>query len=116
MFGSDPKVAMVLRELQATKGWPFDPATDEVFVKDLMSQFPRLDLPEEVRKYRAWLYDYDGKKKVRHRARFRNWCRNAGRGWPGKDRGTAAAQGRGDRSTPRTAADHGPTSDRLEQW
>jgi hypothetical protein len=67
----------VLDELWRVAGWPKDPAKDEAFVRELRRQFPQVDLVEESRRWALWMLDKAPKGKVRHRDRFRNWCKGA---------------------------------------
>ena len=44
---------------------------------NIKNQYPKIDLLEEARAWQVWMLDFDKKKKINHRARFRNWCKKA---------------------------------------
>jgi len=119
LFSSDSEVVEQICEvLQSVKGYPFDPAKDLPFVRDLVEQYPMLDVLGEIRQWRAWMLDYQTTKKVRHRARIEAWLRRAEQwrrdGGGGQRRGTAPAPGL--RGRPEGATAFGDTSTGLERW
>lgn len=89
----DDPVDPILAELWRVPGWPKDPAKDEAFVRELLRQYPTIDLVSEIRKWAAWMLDHDSKGKVRHRARFHEWCRRAVEWRPGRLGGSRARFG-----------------------
>lgn len=54
-------------------GWRFEPAVDEPFVKELLDDFPRLDLLSEIKLYR-WHYR---NRPPSSRATLRRWIARA---------------------------------------
>jgi hypothetical protein len=86
--------------------WPADPTRDRLLVKQLVAEYPMLDLIEEIEKWSGKLLDLNSRKKVHPRARFKNWCINAdkyarrdGRFGPGGRRMGTQGQG-GPRARP----------------
>ncbi len=71
----DPAVADVLIYLrEKLPGYQFQLALDTLFVRELLEDFPDIDVLEEVKTYR-WYYDHElGKKN--HRASIRRWMTN----------------------------------------
>lgn len=100
-----------LAELAQVPGYPFDEQKDSVFVRQLIEEFPEFDVVEEIRQWKAWLLDNELKGKVNWRARLRTWFRN-GRRYRG--RRSSRKGGAVGPTRPGTAAEHGRTSDRLE--
>lgn len=71
----DPAVTDVLSYLkEKIPGYPFQIALDTLFVRELLEDFPHVDVLEEVKTYR-WYYDRElGRKN--HRASIRRWMAN----------------------------------------
>lgn len=69
----------ILNQLKSIPGYPFDFKKDLSFIKDLLIDFPTLDLIEEIKKWKVWLLDsnLDKRKKRNYRSRFRNWLKNS---------------------------------------
>jgi len=68
------------RELRKMSGYPYSDDKDLPFVRDLLEEFPSLDLVAEIKQWQIWLLDNQEKvykKKVNHRSRLRRWCLNA---------------------------------------
>jgi hypothetical protein len=66
----------------AEEGYPYDQDKDKAFLRDLLADFPTLNLVEEIKQWRAWLMDNQervkGKvKRINYRSRLRRWCTNA---------------------------------------
>lgn len=86
----------IVKELHKVKGYPADTDRDMEYVRDLKEQFPQLDLVEQARQWRAYMLDYDQKRRkgVNYRARFRVWCSKAndtrGRASSRRSNGSAA--------------------------
>lgn len=78
LFGADRYDGYV-ELLHAVPGWPADEVKDRMLVQQLLKQYPQMDLAGEISKWAAWMLDHESRKKVRHRARFANWCGNADR-------------------------------------
>jgi hypothetical protein len=54
---ADPRVASVLRYLENhLPDYPFSPDIDASFVKELIDDFPGIDILEEIKSFR-WYYD-----------------------------------------------------------
>ena len=71
----DPAVADVLIYLrEKLPGYPFQLALDTLFVRELLEDFPDIDVLEEVKTFR-WYYDHELAKK-NHRASIRRWMTN----------------------------------------
>lgn len=71
----DPAVANLLIYLkEKLPGYPFQLALDTLFVRELLEDFPDLDVLEEVKTYR-WYYDHELNNK-NHRASIRRWMTN----------------------------------------
>ena len=71
----DPVVADVLSYLrEKLPGYPFQLALDALFVRELLEDFPDIDVLEEIKTYR-WYYDHELAKK-NHRASIRRWMTN----------------------------------------
>jgi hypothetical protein len=58
--------------LAATPEFKFDYKRDLKFVRDLMVEFPTVDIPQEARRAQVWLLDHPGKVK-NFRLFYRNW-------------------------------------------
>lgn len=76
----DQRVEEALQELENWPEYPYEPDVDRKAVVQLVAEFPMLDLAEEIRQWRMYCLDVGDDlsgRKVRHRARLRNWCRIA---------------------------------------
>ncbi|MCP4899135.1 MAG: hypothetical protein GY906_19375 [bacterium] len=73
--GVDPVVTDVLLYLRdKLPGYNFQLALDTLFVRELMDDFPNVDVLEEIKTFR-WYFDRElGKKN--HRASIRRWMAN----------------------------------------
>jgi len=74
------KIVDACRELRKMPGYPYTDDKDLPFVRDLLEEFPCLDLAAEIKQWQIWLLDNQEKvfkKKVNHRSRLRRWCLNA---------------------------------------
>lgn len=67
----------ILKELKAVPGYPFDFSQDLDYVRNLMVEFPSLDMLAEVKKWRTYKRDKPLKPKSNPRLQFRNWCEKA---------------------------------------
>jgi hypothetical protein len=114
----DEQVREVMAELHLVPGWPVDPVQDEMFVREMQRQFPALALVDEIRAYAAWMLDHKTKKKVRHHARFRNWCAQAVRFGRRTDRPVRSPGTQVGRvgAAPEGIDAHGTVSGRIEKW
>lgn len=57
--------------------WPADDTLDRILVTQLLETYPTLNIAEEFQKWTGAMLDYKSRKKVKPRARFKNWCVNA---------------------------------------
>ncbi len=71
------KERTVLAHLDSIEGYQFDFDTDLDFVHSLSVDFPSLDLAEQIKSWKTWLWDNrkDLKGKVNYRLRLRNWLK-----------------------------------------
>ena len=72
-------IQKTLKVLHGLEDWPVDLGKDVEFLTRMMELYPAVNVYEEAVGYSAWLSEHQSKKKVKHRARFRNWLRNADR-------------------------------------
>lgn len=65
----------ILNLLKTIKGYPFDLETDLDYLIGIWPDFEMADIPNEVKKWRVWLMDNEGKlgKKPNYRLRLRHW-------------------------------------------
>lgn len=75
------KVLDACEALRKMQGYPYIEEKDLPFVRDLLEEFPSLDLVEQIKQWQIWLLDNQekigkGKKKINFRARLRRWCSN----------------------------------------
>jgi hypothetical protein len=101
LFGDD-RIDRIVALLHAQPGWPADLVKDRQLVALLVTQYPGINLADEIVKWRAWMLDHESRKKVNHRARFTNWCSKASsrpRTVPGQRRSAAAGRGGGGSSS-----------------
>ncbi|HHW03383.1 MAG TPA: hypothetical protein GXX35_11365 [Thermoanaerobacterales bacterium] len=73
----DPFLREILNQLQQIKDYPFDFDKDIDFIKSLLTDFPDLNLQEEIKKWATYKLDKPFKKKSNPRSQFRNWCKKA---------------------------------------
>lgn len=73
-----PGVQEVLRYLQhRLPAYPYDDALDREFVDELVSDFPQIEILEEVKAFR-WYYNNAPGERMRHiRLGLRRWLANA---------------------------------------
>jgi hypothetical protein len=108
------RIRLVVAEMHKQPGWPVDDAKDRALARELIEQFPRMDLPAQILAWRQWMAEFQPKpgKKVNMRARIVTWCaRERGRGRGAAVRRVRAANGRAD-TTPRSAADF----EQFDSW
>ncbi len=60
------------------QGYPFDPKIDSAFVEELIADFPRLDILEQIK---IWRWYYNGRPPMQRqpRAALRRWLARAQR-------------------------------------
>lgn len=75
----DPTTESILAYLEAMRGYPFDADSDAEFVAELLSDFPSLDVLEQIKAFR-W---HNGGDPARHfkslRPAIRRWLAAAKR-------------------------------------
>lgn len=113
----DDKVEAALKALRVAaggivRGYIYKDEYDRPMIRDFVERYPRLNIADEVRKWAAWMTEFEHRKgkKVRHRARLTTWVQRAATGDYGRSsgpRGGSAAQ---------AATAHGDTSEALERW
>lgn len=71
------KERTLLAHLDSIEGYQFDLDTDFDFVHSFSVDFPSLDLIEQIKGWKTWLWDNrkDLKGKVNYRLRLRNWLK-----------------------------------------
>jgi hypothetical protein len=76
--GHDPRVAVVLAYLEnQLPGYPFDPDLDIPFVEELASDFPGVDILEQLKAFR-WYYDNQPLAHAKKpRLKLRRWISGA---------------------------------------
>lgn len=67
----------VLKTLRSVDGWIVDDTKDKILITNIEKQYPKIDILEEARAWQVWMLDYNSKKAINHRSRFRNWCKKA---------------------------------------
>lgn len=113
----DQKVDDALEALRqaaggTVRGYVFKDEFDRPMIRDMVERYPRLNIADEVRKWAAWMTEYQPRKgkKVRCRARLTTWVQRAATGDYGRSSGPRRA------STAEAATAHGDTSKALERW
>jgi hypothetical protein len=64
----------ILSELKEVSGYPLDYPKDLKHIRDILTDFPAVDVLNEAKKWHAWMLDHPPRKKPNFRLRFRNWC------------------------------------------
>jgi len=67
---------LILKTLKEIPNYPFDYDKDLKNIRELMIDYPKVDMAEEVKKYATWLLDAPLKPNSRPRSQLRNWCSN----------------------------------------
>lgn len=113
----DDKVEAALQALRKAsggivRGYIYRDEYDRPMVRDFVERYPRLNIADEIRKWSAWMTEFEPRKgrKVRHRARLTTWVQRAATGDYGRSSGPRRA------SAAETAEAHGGTSEALERW
>lgn len=70
------RIGLVVAEMHKQPGWPVDEAKDRALARELIEQFPRLNLPAVLTAWRQWMADNRPKpgKRVNMRVRVVTWC------------------------------------------
>jgi hypothetical protein len=79
--------------LKSVPGYPFNFEKDLPFIRDLLVDFPALDLAMEIKDWKTWLMDKRLKGKINYRSRLRRWVKNSIK-YKEKDDGKRSIQGR----------------------
>lgn len=58
-------------------GYPYEREKDNKYFKNLIWDFPMLDIEEELKQYHAWVLDQPSWKKISYRSRFRQWLKRS---------------------------------------
>ena len=77
---ASPSEREILNLLKAIPNYPFDLSKDLPLLRDLIVDFPDIDLKAEIRSLETWLIDRPldpGNKKTNARSRLRNWIQKA---------------------------------------
>jgi len=105
----------ILKVLRSVEGWKLDDSKDKVMLETIKSAYPKIDLLEEARAWQVWMLDFDNKKKINHRARFRNWCKKATE-YKENDGKNSSGYSAGGRAHRKAEAGHGEEVRFTESW
>ena len=89
----------ILKELKAVPGYPYAFLQDLDYIRNLMVEFPSLDLLTEARRWRTYKRDRPLKPKSNARLQFRNWCEKAAQWQQEKEKGVKS-DGQRSRASP----------------
>lgn len=67
----------ILKTLKGIEGYPLDYKTDLEYIRQLLVDFPQINIREEIRKFATYKLDKPLKKKSNPRLQIRNWMTNA---------------------------------------
>ena len=117
LFSSDDdKVEAALKALRVAaggivRGYIYKDEYDRPMIRDMVERYPRLNIADEIRKWAAWMTEYEPRKgkKVRYRARLTTWIQRAATGDYGRSAGPRRS------SSAEAASAHEPTSQTLER-
>jgi len=82
-----------LKLLKSIPGYPFNFEKDLPFIRDLLVDFPSLNLAMEIRDWKTWLMDKRLTGRINYRSRLRRWVKNSIR-YKEKDNERHPIQGR----------------------
>jgi len=68
---------VALAALNSAPGYKFDFDAALEFVREMIVEFPNIDVPEEIKAWRNWLRDKPLKSTSRPHAQIRNWLKRA---------------------------------------
>ena len=68
---------LYLNTLKSIPNYPFNFARDLSFIRDLLVDFPNLDLEQEIKDWKTWLLDRKLKGNINYRSRLRRWLKNS---------------------------------------
>jgi hypothetical protein len=68
-----------LNLLKSVPDYPFNFEKDLPFIRDLLVDFPSLDLEKEIKGWKTWLLDRRPKGRINYRSRLRRWLTNSER-------------------------------------
>ena len=63
--------------LKSIPNYPFNFERDLSFIRDLLVDFPTLDLKQKIKDWKTWLLDKNPKGKINYRSRLRRWLTNS---------------------------------------
>ena len=66
-----------LHLLKSIPNYTFNFEKDLSFIRDLLTDFPELDILKEIRNWKTWLLDKNLKGKINYRSRLRRWLQNS---------------------------------------
>jgi hypothetical protein len=66
-----------LHLLKSIPDYPFNFEKDLSFIRDLLTDFPELDIHKEIKNWKTWLLDKNLKGKINYRSRLRRWLTNS---------------------------------------
>lgn len=69
--------SVILIELQKIPNYPFDGQKDLQFINSLKTDFPTIDILQEVKSWKTWLIDKPLIKDSNPRTKLRNWFKKA---------------------------------------
>lgn len=82
-----------LHLLKSIPDYPFSFEKDLSFIRDLLVDFPALDLEKEIKDWKTWLLDKKLKGKINYRSRLRRWLTNSMKYMEGKQHGKQGHHG-----------------------
>jgi hypothetical protein len=91
--GADPPERPYLHTLKSIPDYPFSFEKDLSFIRDLLVDFPALDLEKEIKDWKTWLLDRKLKGKINYRSRLRRWLTNSMKYMEGKRHGKQGHHG-----------------------
>jgi len=68
---------LYLNLLKSIPNYPFNFERDLSFIRDLLVDFPTLDLEQEIKDWKTWLLDRKLKGNINYRSRLRRWLKNS---------------------------------------
>lgn len=72
-----PAEKEILSVLNTIKLYPFDYERDIEYIRDLLTEYPKVDLLAEAKKWKIYKIDKPLKKNSNARSQFKNWIKNS---------------------------------------
>ncbi len=66
-----------LHLLKSIPGYTFNFEKDLSFIRDVLTDFPEMDISKEIKNWKTWLLDKSLKGKINYRSRLRRWLQNS---------------------------------------